>query len=336
MVDVSIIGGSGYAGGELLRLLVRRGDVDISGVSSERFAGRFIHEVHPNLRGFTDLKFTPHEDIEQGDVLFLALPHRKAQSILPGMDGFDNVIDLSADHRLNSVESYGKWYRGEHSDPKILERFVYGLPELHRDEIRGSNMVASPGCVATASILGLYPFRESAKNVVIDAKIGSSASGNSSSASTHHPERSGVIRPYSPVSHRHQAEIEQETGLDVSMTVHAVEMIRGVSATIHIDVEDDFGQKDAWKLLRRSWGDEPFIRIVKSRKGLYRYPEPKLVAGTNFCDIGFELDRNHSRLVVLSCIDNLVKGSAGSAIQSMNLMLGLEETKGLFFPGLHP
>jgi len=337
MISAGIVGGSGYVGGELLRLLSMREDVEVSQVTSNSNLGLNVHQIHPNLRGFSDLRFTSEDDLGSFDVLFTCLPHGKVQGKMSDLLGkADRVIDLAADFRLNDENLYTKWYGDRHQAPELMESFIYGLPELHREELINSTRAAGPGCIATASILGLYPFREVADNVIIDAKIGSSAAGRSNSPSSHHPERSGVIRPYAPISHRHQAEILQETGKEVSMTVHAVEMVRGISSTIHMELNDDLRERDVWKLLRDCYGDEPFIRIIKGKKGLYRYPEPKLVVGTNFCDIGFEMDPVNNRLVIFSAIDNLVKGAAGSAVQSMNIMMGVEETRGLRYPGLHP
>ncbi|MGA1822017.1 MAG: N-acetyl-gamma-glutamyl-phosphate reductase [Thermoplasmatota archaeon] len=337
MINVGILGGSGYTGGELIRLLSVRDDVEITQVTSNSNLGLNIHQVHPNLRGFSDMRFTSEDELGSFDVLFTCLPHGKVQSRMSDLlKRADKVIDLSADFRLNDQDLYTKWYGDRHRSPDLLGSFVYGLPELHRKELSESTRAAGPGCIATASILGLYPFREIAGRVIIDAKIGSSASGKESSPSTHHPVRNGVIRPYAPISHRHQAEILQETGREVSMTVHAVEMVRGISSTIHVELKEDLNERDVWKMLRDSYGNEPFIRIISGKKGLFRYPEPKLVAGTNFCDIGFELDNEGDRLVIFSAIDNLVKGAAGSAVQSMNIMMGIEETKGLRYPGLHP
>jgi len=195
---------------------------------------------------------------------------------------------------------------------------------------------AAPGCIASSIILALHPVKELVRSVVADAKIGSSAAGNAPSDSSHHPERCGVIRPYAPAGHRHQAEILQETGIDVMLSAHAVEMVRGISSTIHIDLKKEVKEKEIWSLLRNAYNDEPFIRIVKSKKGVFRFPEPKILAGSNLCDIGFELDEAHNRLILFSSLDNLMKGAAGSAVQCMNLIFRVEETKGLEFPGLHP
>jgi len=337
VTTVSIIGGSGYVGGELARLVLSRPDLDLVQVTSGSSLGEHLHSAHPNLRGMSDLRFTSPDDIMDVDVMFTALPHGSSNARMRELIGHaGHVIDTSADFRLNDPAAYRKWYGKDHASPELLSTFPYGLPELHRDEMKVKGRAAAPGCVATSTILGLYPFRNIAGRVLVDSKIGSSAAGRTSSDSSHHPERSGVIRPYAPVDHRHRAEILQETGVDVMMTVHAVEMVRGISTTIHIELDQPLADKDVWGYLRSTYRNEPFIRIVKSGKGNYRYPEPKIIAGSNFCDIGFELDPNGKRLVMFSAIDNLMKGAAGSALQSMNVILGLDERLGLEFPGLHP
>ena len=337
MFKVGVIGASGYTGGELLRLLITRNDIELVQATSQRFLGLQLGHVHPNLRGLTDLRFTTDEEISECDVLFCGLPHGKTMS---RMDEFlssaQHVVDLSADFRLNSSEDYEKWYGIKHASPQLFDRFSYGIPELHREEIKEKGNAAAPGCIASSIILALHPVRELAGKVIADSKIGSSAAGNSPSDSTHHPERHGVIRPYAPAGHRHQAEVEQETGLDISLTAHAVEMVRGISSTIHIELKEPVEDKTIWGTLRNAYKDEPFIRIVKSKKGVFRFPEPKILAGSNYCDIGFEVDEVHNRLVLFSALDNLVKGAAGAAMQCMNIILDLKETKGLEFPGLHP
>jgi N-acetyl-gamma-glutamyl-phosphate/LysW-gamma-L-alpha-aminoadipyl-6-phosphate reductase len=337
MIKAGIIGASGYTGGELLRLLFTRDDVEVVQATSQRFLGLQIGHVHPNLRGLTELRFTTDEDIADCDVLLCGLPHGTTMSRMEGfLEKTEYVIDLSADFRLNSAEEYERWYGKPHASPHLLERFAYGIPELHRKEITELGCAAAPGCIASSIILALYPFRELANRVTVDTKIGSSAAGNSPSDSTHHPERHGVIRPYAPASHRHQAEVLQETGTDVMLTAHAVEMVRGISSTIHIELKEQLQEKDIWGTLRNAYQKEPFIRIVKSKKGVFRFPEPKILAGSNYCDIGFELDAEHGRLILFSALDNLVKGAAGAAMQCMNLIFCIEETKGLEFPGLHP
>lgn len=337
MIKAAIIGASGYTGGELLRIISVRDDVEIVQATSQRFLGMTLGQVHPNLRGHSELRFTTDEEITECDVIFCGLPHGATMSRMEELlKSAPHVVDLSADFRLSKPELYDQWYNTTHTSPHLLDKFAYGIPELHRDEIKEKGCVAAPGCIASSVIFGLYPFRKLAKRVVVDSKIGSSAAGNSPSDSSHHPERHGVIRAYAPAGHRHQAEILQETGVDVMLTAHAVEMVRGISSTIHIDLNEHIQDKDCWALLREAYKDEHFIRIVKTKKGVFRFPEPKILAGSNYCDIGFEIDQKHDRLVVFSAIDNLVKGAAGAAVQCMNVIFDIEETKGLEFPGLHP
>ncbi len=337
MIRTVVIGASGYTGGELLRLLLTRDDIEIIQVTSQRFLGLPVTQVHPNLRGLTDLRFSSDEQVLESDVLFCALPHGTSMNRMEDfLSKTKHVIDLSADFRLHSSADYEQWYGKAHTIPQLLSRFAYGIPELHRQDIVAKGCVAAPGCIASSIILALYPFSKLADKVTVDSKIGSSAAGNSPSDSTHHPERHGVIRPYAPANHRHQAEVVQETGIDVMLTAHAVEMVRGISSTIHIELKQSISEKEPWSILREAYENEPFIRIVKSKKGVFRYPEPKILAGTNYCDIGFELDEAHNRLILFSALDNLVKGAAGAAVQSMNLIFNLEETMGLKFPGLHP
>jgi N-acetyl-gamma-glutamyl-phosphate/LysW-gamma-L-alpha-aminoadipyl-6-phosphate reductase len=337
MIKVAVIGASGYTGGEVLRLLVTRDDVEIVQATSQRFLGMTLGQVHPNLRGLSELRFTTDDEIAECDVLFCGLPHGTTMSRMGEfLNSATHVVDLSADFRLTSPDQYQKWYGITHASPELLDKFAYGIPELHRDDIKDKGCAAAPGCIASSVILALYPFREVAGRVIADAKIGSSAAGNAPSDSSHHPERCGVIRPYAPAGHRHQAEILQETGVDVMLTAHAVEMVRGISATLHIELREKIEEKDIWGLLRSTYKDEHFIRIVKSKKGVFRFPEPKIVAGSNYCDIGFELDTEHNRLIIISALDNLVKGAAGAAVQCMNVIFGITETKGLEFPGLHP
>ncbi len=332
-----VIGASGYTGGEVLRLLLTRDDIELVQATSQRFLGMPISQVHPNLRGLSELRFSSDDELETCDVLFCGLPHGTTMNRMERLlENAQHVIDLSADFRLKTPEQYEKWYSTKHASPQLLEKFAYGIPELHRNEILEKGHAAAPGCIASSIILALYPFKDIAGRVIADAKIGSSAAGNSPSESTHHPERHGVIRPYAPAGHRHQAEIEQETGVDVMLTAHAVEMVRGISSTMHIELKEPMTEKDIWVRLRDTYQNESFIRFVKSKKGVFRFPEPKIIAGSNYCDIGFELDNEHNRLVLFSAIDNLVKGAAGAAVQCMNIIYKFEETKGLTFPGLHP
>ncbi len=348
-VAASIVGGSGYTGGELIRLLLRHPEVELRAVTSSRNAGQYVHSVHPNLRRATELKFCVLEELEHCDVLFTAVPHGTSmRNMARYMELGDRVVDLSADFRLRDPADYPRWYGHEHEAPDLLGRFVYGLPELHREELRGARYASGPGCLASATILGLYPLAKAglieADPVVVDAKVGSSAAGLDPSPSSHHPERSHVVRLYAGTGHRHTAEIEQELTFGsrprVSFTAHAIELVRGIAATSHVFVREELrgalSDKDVWSAYRKEYGDEPFVRMVKDKRGVFRYPEPKILWGTNYCDVGFELDAHTERLVVASAIDNLMKGAAGSAVQCMNLMCGLPEAMGLDALGLHP
>lgn len=339
-ITASIVGGSGYVGGELLRLLLNHPHVAVQQITSQQHAGRFVHGVHPNLRGATRLKFSPVEELKSCDLLFLALPHGRAGEQIDHFASLaPRIIDLSADFRLNHPALYEDWYGRPHSAPEWLSKFVYGLPELHRAELRGASYVSGVGCNATAVNLALAPLTSEGfiQQAVIEVKVGSSERGNRFSAASHHPERSGTLRSFAPTGHRHQAEMIQELGsFDLHFSATAVEMVRGILCTAHLFLTQDIAEKEVWKLYREAFSSEPFVRIVKERKGIFRYPEPKILAGSNYCDIGFAKDERTGRLVVISAIDNLMKGAAGTAVQAMNLMLDCPETTGLTFTGLHP
>ena len=340
MIKASIVGGSGYSGGELIRLLHFHPEVQVAQVTSERLAGKFVHNAHPNMRKISRLKFCSIDELDPCDVLFLSLPHGSAVQRIEMFQGLaPKIVDSSADFRLKDPALYETWYGKAHANPGLVDQFVYGIPEVNRDNIKGASHVACAGCNATATILALKPFvsRGLVERAVVEVKAGSSEGGNSSSDASHHPERSGAVRSYKPSGHRHTAEMIQVLGdTPIHFSATSIEMVRGILATCHAFLTEDLADKDVWKILREDYGNEPFVRIVKERTGIYRYPEPKIVAGTNYCDIGFERDAHSNRLVVLSAIDNLMKGAAGQAVQAFNLMHGFGETVGLEFPGLHP
>jgi N-acetyl-gamma-glutamyl-phosphate/LysW-gamma-L-alpha-aminoadipyl-6-phosphate reductase len=345
VIKVGIVGASGYTGGEALRILLRHPGVEVVQATSESNAGRLVHTIHPNLRKVSGLKFVQMADLVPCDVLFLCLPHGTAMRRIGELEGVGRIlIDLSADFRLRRAEDYLTWYGHAHEAPQYLERFVYGIPELHRQAIAGARLITGAGCLATASILGLLPLVRHGllerPELFIEAKVGSAAAGNSPNLSTHHPERSGSIRSFQPTGHRHTAEIAQELSGETPLQVHfsatAIEAVRGILATAHVFVKPGIEEKDLWRAYRATYGDEPFMRLVKDRQGIYRYPEPKILAGTNYCDVGFEKDERGTRVVVMAALDNLVKGAAGNGVQAMNVACGLPETSGLEFPGLHP
>jgi N-acetyl-gamma-glutamyl-phosphate/LysW-gamma-L-alpha-aminoadipyl-6-phosphate reductase len=347
MTTVSILGASGYTGGELLRLLLQHPGVDVVGATSQRFAGESLHKAHPNLRGRTQLKFVGRNELPAADVVFTCVPHGAAMGTVPALlERGSKVVDLSADFRLKDAATFQEWYGVPHSAPGLLAKAVYGLPEIHRDAIKGARLVSGVGCTATATNLALYPLAKAGLlttgPVVADIKIGSSASGMEASVASIHAERSRTIRLYAPTGHRHVAEVQQVLGAagaatPIHYSAHAVELVRGILATCHAFlVRDDVTEKDLWRAYRAAYGNEPFVRIVKERSGAHRFPDPKLVAGSNYADVGFELEEGTNRAVAVCAIDNLVKGAAGSAVQCMNLMLGLDETTGLMQIPLHP
>ncbi len=342
---VAIAGGSGYVGGELLRLLHSHPDVTVCQVSSERHQGRTVSKIHPHLRSLTELRFCSLSDLEDADLLFLCLPHGESmKQIRIWTDHFPRIIDLSGDFRLNDPERYEAHFNLPHPEPALLKQFVYGIPELHREEMRSAKYISSAGCNATATILPLYPlYREGIlqeDRTVTEVKVGSSEGGAQHGAGTHHPVKAGSIRTYKPFGHRHIAEMEQELGFSDRFRIHfsatAIDMVRGIHAVSHAFVKERFDEREIWKIFRKYYGKEPFIRIIKEREGIYRLPEPKLLAGTNYCDIAFVKDPGSDRLIVFSALDNLMKGAAGQAVQAMNIMLGFEESTGLTFGGLHP
>ncbi|WP_424001698.1 N-acetyl-gamma-glutamyl-phosphate reductase [Haloarcula salina] len=336
----SVVGGSGFTGGELLRLLDGHPEFELAQATSRSKENKTIGHAHPNLR-HSDLRFSSPEDLESVDVLFAATPHGVSMEQIDSFqEAAGTVVDLSADFRLDTEAQYDEWYDG-HTRPDLLADSEYALPELNRDNLEGADLIASGGCNATATILGLLPLFEADilsgdEQVVVDVKVGSSEGGAGGGEASSHPERSGVVRPYAPTGHRHEAEIQQFLGIDVSFTVHAVDMIRGASATCHVFPEGPVSKGDLWGAYRGEYEDEPFVELVAGGGGVYRYPEPKSVAGTNRAEVGFELDPGNKRLVVFSAIDNMMKGSAGQAVHAANVALGIEETAGLEFQGLHP
>lgn len=346
-MNAAIVGASGYTGGELLRLLLGHPQFTVRQATSERLDGQYVHFTHPNLRRRTGLKFVRSDTLERVDVLFLCLPHGSAMTRIDEFaEKAERIVDLSADFRLRRPDDYVRWYGSAHASPAWLERFVYGLPELHRADLAGARYASGVGCNATATTLAVWPLvagglMDLSRGVVCEVKVGSSEGGAAASDATHHPERAGVMRSFAPTGHRHTAEVLQalstrDARTDVHLSATAVDNVRGVLATAHLFVRPGVTERDIWKAYRDTYGREPFVRLVKERAGLYRYPEPKILAGSNYADVGFELDVTTGRVVALCAIDNLMKGAAGTALQCANLMMGWGETLGLEFPGLHP
>jgi N-acetyl-gamma-glutamyl-phosphate/LysW-gamma-L-alpha-aminoadipyl-6-phosphate reductase len=350
MLRIGIIGGSGYVGSELLRLLLLHPQAEVTMVTSRQSVGEYIFNVHPNLRGFTQLKFVPQDMAElqkNCDLIFTATPHGGSVNLVPKLlEAGLKVIDMSADFRLKNPADYETYYGWKHAHPEMLKEAAYGLPELHREEIKNARLIACPGCMAATTIYALAPIIKAGfieKNRIIsDLKVGSSGAGSKLSIASHHPERFSGVRPYKVVGHRHIGEVEQELNaltsepVTVSLTPHAVNMVRGILATVHTFPKQPITSKDIWKALRGQYGSEPFIRLVKYQKGPYQLPDPKVTMGTNYCDVGFEIDEHANRLLLFSALDNMTKGASGQAVQCMNILMGIDETTGLKSTGFHP
>jgi N-acetyl-gamma-glutamyl-phosphate/LysW-gamma-L-alpha-aminoadipyl-6-phosphate reductase len=334
VIVAGVVGAAGYLGGELLRLLIGHPEVTVGQAISTRFPGKRVDGVHPNLRSQTDLTFSAVDDLADCDVLLLATPHRATMDLLPTvMDRAQQIIDLSADFRLPDLTAYERYYGVRHTAPDLLGRFVPGCPELFRDELATADLISVPGCMATAAILALGPLAGLIDpDVQIDARTGSSGSGATAGDSNLHAERSGAMRVFAPVRHRHEAEVARLTGLNVRMTATGVEAVRGVQVVCHATGSLD--ERALRRAYREHYAKEPFVRVVAHRRGTHRLPDPRILLGSNYCDVGFAADGD--RITAIAALDNLVKGGSGAAVQCLNIRRGLPETMGLGFPGLHP
>lgn len=339
-VRIGIFGGSGYGGSELLRLLLFHPNAETVFVTANEQAGKAVAEVHKNLHGVTNLKFSSASDdldLKNVDCLFFALPHGQAMDVVPKLPSNVKAIDLSGDFRLRSQEEFEKHYKQSHTAMNVQSEFVYGLTETNRESIRSARLIANPGCFATATLLGLAPLVANGiieGRVIVDAKTGSSGSGAKAAANTHHPQRMNSFYAYKPFTHQHVPEIEQElrnvgdwTSELVFMT-HSLPVARGIFASIYVEAKQPLSADQLHDLFEQFYRDSPFVRLVSGS------PDINWVKTTNFCDIGFAL--RGKQVVVFSALDNLVKGAAGQAIQNMNLMFGLDETTGLMLVGTNP
>lgn len=339
-IRIGIFGGSGYGGSELLRILLQHPQASISFVTANEQAGKAVGEVHRNLQGLTDLRFTNapgHFDQTDIDCAFLALPHGQAMEIAPQLPSSVKVIDLSGDFRLNDKEEFETHYGRPHTAMETQAGFVYGLTETNREAIKNARLISNPGCFATATLLGLAPLVANnliAGRVVVDAKTGSSGSGAKAAANTHHPQRMNSFYAYKPFTHQHVPEIEQELkrvgewSNELVFMTHSLPVARGIFASIYVETPTEITEANLNETFRGFFADSFFVRIVKGS------PDINWVKTTNFCDIGFAT--RGRQLVVFSALDNLVKGAAGQAVQNMNLMFGWEETMGLKLVGTNP
>ncbi len=329
MKRIGIIGGSGYTGSELLRILTAHPKVEVVAVTSRKYEGKSIDEVLPFLKGFYDLKFVSPDvrNFDGCDLVFTAVPHGEAMNYVPELlDAGIKVVDLSADYRL-SKEVYERVY-GEH---KAYLEAVYGLPEVHGERVKKAELVANPGCYPTGCILAVYPLKDFIDRVVFDCKSGITGAGAKASDFTHYPNLHEAIVPYKVTNHRHVYEMIQELECSVSFTPQVYPGSRGILTVAHVflkdEVKDNLNEKEIKKLYEKFYAEKPFVRLQESIRLSW-------VRGSNFCDISIKFDGE--RIVAISAIDNLVKGASGQAIQNMNLMLGFDEREGLFTPPLFP
>lgn len=337
MLDIGIIGASGYTGGELMRLLLNHPQAKIELATSRKLAGQKVSATHRHLKDMVDLQFEnpdPQEIKDRCDVVFVAVPHGTAMGIVPQLlDDKVKVIDLSADYRLKT-DVFEKVYGIKHLD---LRNVVYGIPELH-PEVKHQKFIANPGCFPTGASLAAAPLAQVSmiESVVFDSKTGVSGAGIEPSLASHYPNMAENVQPYKLTTHRHLAEFTQELQrLDssltkISFTPHIIPSVRGILTTAHIFTKGNLTKYDVMDLYAEMYQDKPFVRVVDG------IPSLNAVRGSNFCDIGFEVDSRNNRVVVISAIDNLVKGASGQAIQNMNLMCGLGETTGLWMSGVAP
>ncbi len=345
-VKVAVVGASGYAGGELLRILLGHPKVEVVAITSEKSAGQHIAALFPNLGRICNLtleKLDVAEVAGKAQFVFLAVPHKEAMETAAKLAGVGTLLcDLSADLRFRDTRVYEDWYGIEHTQPGLSHIAVYGLPELHRDEIKKSRAVGNPGCYPTGAILALAPLVKEGlielDSIVIDSKSGVSGAGRTPGAMYHYPEANESITAYKVGQHRHTPEMEQALstlageGVIVSFTPHLTPMNRGILTTAYAKLKKYKGPDTLLKLYAKFYRKDYFVRVL----GKGNYPTVSAVRGSNFCDIGLYSDLRTGRVVVVSAIDNLVKGAAGQAVQNFNIMFGFEETEGLKHLGLFP
>ncbi len=339
---IGIIGGSGYTGVELLRLLCGRDDLEIVFISSRAQAGNRVDSLFPSLRGHVDLQFSDPDDVAdaQCDLVFFATPNGTAMRQAPALlDKGIKVVDLSADFRLQDIAVWEQWYGMTHHCPALVADAVYGLPEMNREQIAGAMLVANPGCYPTTVQLGFLPLLEAGivatESLIADAKSGITGAGRGASVPNLLAEASDSFKAYAVAGHRHLPEIEQglrrmtSTTVDLTFTPHLLPIIRGIHATLYARLTADV---DLQKLFEERYRDEPFVDVMPSGA----HPETRSVRGTNMCRLAVHRPQGRDTAVVLAVEDNLVKGAAGQAVQNMNLMLGFPETRGLLQPALMP
>ena len=338
MIKAGIIGGSSYTGEVLSGILLRHPEVKLEWITSVSHVGKKLGEMYPHLNGLSDLSFQAQDmdKLSKGtDVVFIALPNGMAMNLVPKLlEQKIKVVDLSADYRFKSADVFNEWYKIDHASKDLLSKAVYGLPEIVN--VKNANLVANPGCYATASILGLYPLVKEnlidTNTIIVDAKSGMSGAGKTLTDETHFSNCNDAVSAYKIASHRHTPEIEQAVGENIKLTMvpHYIPMTRGIFSTIYAKAKGNIDEKALLEKFKSIYAGKPFVRIVNS------LPTTKQVYGSNYCDITVKYDKRTGNIIVLSVIDNLMKGASGQAVQNMNLMFGKSETAGLMFVPVYP
>ncbi|PXF59170.1 MAG: N-acetyl-gamma-glutamyl-phosphate reductase [Deltaproteobacteria bacterium] len=338
MLRIAIVGGSGYTGIELLRILKLHPQANVVAVTSRKYAGHPVEEVFPSLHGYNDLVFTEPDVIhlsKSAEWIFTAVPHKAAMSVVPQFfDAGCRIIDLSADFRLRDRRTYEIWYQA-HTAPEQLDKAVYGLPEIYRKDIASAQLVANPGCYPTSAILPLVPLLHSgiisSQGIIADSKSGASGAGRGLSMGTLFCEVNEGLKAYKVAEHRHMPEIEQElsvaAGKPVAMTFipHLIPMTRGILTTTYAQLTKEISTDKVLVVIKEFYKDSPFVRVLPEGT----FPDISYVRGSNFCDIGVKADGRTNTLILISAIDNLIKGASGQAVQNLNIMAGLDESLGL-------
>ena len=341
MVKAAVIGATGYAGSELVRILSSHKEVELTYLASHSYQGKKFSDIYPFFYSSVDL--TLEEDAmekaaKESDVIFLSLPHGLASSqVTEDLIKDKVVIDLGADFRLKEKGIYESWYKCTHHSPHLLQKAVYGLPEIHRSEIKSAHLIANPGCYTTCSILTLYPLVKHSlienESIIIDAKSGTSGAGRSEKSENLFCEVNESIKAYGVASHRHTPEIEQElsaaalSSFHLTFTPHLVPMQRGILSTCYASLKSGVTPSDIDNAYKECYEDEPFVRLTPY------FPQTRFVRGTNYCDISYAIDERTNRIIAIGAIDNLVKGAAGQAVENMNIAFGFCESEGLSAKG---
>ncbi len=348
MISSAVLGATGYAGQELVRLLAQHPDVQLKAVTTQSYGSQNITDVFPHLKGAVSIACTENdiETASECDVVFVALPHGVASHMLTkDILKKTRVIDLGADFRLKDVGTYEKWYQTEHGNKTLIADATYGLTEWNEEAIAKSNLIANPGCYATASSLVLLPLLAEGiidpSSIIVDAKSGVSGSGRTATQAVHYNECNETIKAYGIATHRHTPEIEEQLskhapGVKISFTPHLVPMNRGILVTAYATLKQKVTSTKALDVFKKHYDQKPFVRLCKQDENPSQLPETRWVKGSNFCDIGWVVDERTNRIIVVAALDNLMKGAAGQAVQNMNVMFGLDQVRGLSHVPIFP